>query len=433
MISLFPQIKEPSTRATVTFAGLFFFLILGIIIVNFLSLDLSHLSFLIALACCGLITKNVYDRAFSKQSEITLRQKLVKDISGSSQELYTQLYKNSPVPYILIDRDGIIDSGNVASSRLLGVPQIKVKDLNIFGRMQCESLDHLDLLINKYQSGISVSDETVQVKRMDGEFSWALMSLFQFTDDSGRQMGLMTLVDITKQKNIENAKTEFVSLASHQLRTPIAGIKWSAELLELDAGKTLTPQQKRYVDRLLTGVSRMALIVDDFLRVSRFELGTFQPEYVSIDLERTVHEIIAEQAPRVTQKKIEIKTFFDETIKTLVTDQNLLRMILSNLYSNAVKYTREEGTIHIGFSKKDDEIHLSIADNGMGIPMKDQDYIFSKLFRASNAVRNIPDGTGLGLYIVKQAVDVLRGRVSFTSVEDVGTTFEIVLPLSSLE
>lgn len=103
-------------------------------------------------------------------------------------------------------------------------------------------------------------------------------------------------------------------------------------------------------------------------------------------------------------------------------------MIVTNLYSNATKYTRENGTIHLGFARKEDDLVISVADNGMGIPVADQSEIFSKLFRASNAARNVPDGTGLGLYIVRQAVSVLKGHITFTTAENVGTTFEVTLP-----
>jgi signal transduction histidine kinase len=173
----------------------------------------------------------------------------------------------------------------------------------------------------------------------------------------------------------------------------------------------------------------MALLVDDFLRVSRFELGTFQREYSSVQVASFVKDITLEQTPKIEQKRLEVKTFFDDSIDSIVSDPNLLRMIVGNLLSNAIKYSREGGTIHIGYGKKDDEIVITVADNGMGIPVADQDRVFSKLFRAANAVRSVPDGTGLGLYIVKQAVDVLRGSITFTSVENMSTTFEVVLPL----
>jgi signal transduction histidine kinase len=284
------------------------------------------------------------------------------------------------------------------------------------------------MLIEKYRNAIPVSDETVRVKRPNGTEAWALLSLFHFVSIK-EHLGLLTLVDISKQKQVENAKSEFVSLASHQLRTPIAGIKWSAELLQMDNPQNLTDRQRKYIDRLLLAAHRMALLVDDFLRVSRFELGTFQPEYVEVNLTDLIKDIILEHTERIQQKNLDIKTFFDGDIESIISDTNLLRMIITNLFSNAVKYTREGGTVHIGFGRKNDDLLISVADNGMGIPMEDQERVFGKLFRAGNAVRQVPDGTGLGLYIVKEAVSVLGGNISFTSVENISTTFEVVLPL----
>jgi PAS domain S-box-containing protein len=421
------EIKIPMWTAAGVFVVLFVFLILISAATDLSLAQARGLLFLACFACCYFVAKNVYDKSRNNLEAEKIRRQITEDVTMYTKDLYTQLYQNSPVPYLLIDHEGIIGSANVAAARIFGFPLEKLKGLNVFSRLRTESLDHLDLLIEKFHSGVAISDETVRIEKVNGNQSWALLSLFNFEDNFGWKMGMLTLVDITKQKQVENAKSEFVSLASHQLRTPIAGILWSAELLEMD-GQSLTKQQKKYVDRLLVGVKRMALLIDDFLRVSRFELGTFQPEYGTINLTELFENIIQEQAQTVSKKNLEIKTFFDKSVRQVVTDQNLLRMILSNLYSNAVKYTRDSGTIHIGFSQKEDEIVISIADNGMGIPITQQEHIFSKLFRASNAVRNIPDGTGLGLYIVKAAVTVLNGRVSFISTENVGTTFEVNLP-----
>jgi signal transduction histidine kinase len=176
----------------------------------------------------------------------------------------------------------------------------------------------------------------------------------------------------------------------------------------------------------------MVILVDDFLRVSRFELGTFQPEYSDVDVRKVFDGVLDEQVDKVKQKNLEVKTFVDQSVTTVETDKNLLRMIVSNIFSNSVKYTSAGGTIHIGCRVQDDKLHISIADNGMGIPIRDQEQIFTKLFRASNAARNEPDGTGLGLYIAKEAVGVLRGKISFTSVENMSTTFDIVLPVRAV-
>lgn len=423
------QRNKAMIQATLTFALLFSGVILMALYYDFSQIDMGGLLFLMAFLCCVFVAKNIFDLTRANETSEELKKSVALDLAVSSEELYVQLYKNSPVPYVIIDEEGHIKSANIAAVRMLGVSQTKVKGINVFSRLQCEELEHLDLLIEKYRNHIAVSDEMVRVKRPDQREAWALLSLFGFTNVEGQSIGLMTLVDITKQKKAEDAKSEFVSLASHQLRTPIAGMKWSAELLLMDNPDALTERQHKYIDRLLVSIQRMALLVDDFLRVSRFELGTFQAEYKAVSLSALFEDIMTELDARVKQKQLTVKTFFDEAIDTIVTDPNLMRMIVTNLYSNATKYTRDKGTIHLGFGRKGDDVVITVADNGMGIPAEDQDQIFSKLFRAANAVRNVPDGTGLGLYIVHEAVSVLKGQVSFTTTENVGTTFEVVVPL----
>lgn len=408
--------------------GLVSLIVLASVTIDFRQIDLGGLLFLSAILCSVFIAKNVFDTAVAEEFSINVEKNFSEKLIFASRELYTELYQNSPVPYLLIDIDGQVRSANLAAHRLLGLSKGKMEGINVFSRITCDELNHLDMLIEKYRNAIPVSDETVRVKRPNGTEAWALLSLFHFVSIK-EHLGLLTLVDISKQKQVENAKSEFVSLASHQLRTPIAGIKWSAELLQMDNPQNLTDRQRKYIDRLLLAAHRMALLVDDFLRVSRFELGTFQPEYVEVNLTDLIKDIILEHTERIQQKNLDIKTFFDSDIESIISDTNLLRMIITNLFSNAVKYTREGGTVHIGFGRKNDDLLISVADNGMGIPMEDQERVFGKLFRAGNAVRQVPDGTGLGLYIVKEAVNVLGGNISFTSVENVSTTFEVVLPL----
>lgn len=429
MDSWFNRNRKAFTQSLFVFGLLFSAVLLLTIYYDFSSIDLGGLLFLMSFLCCVFIAKNTFDLVSSTEQTSELQKNIAMDLAFSSEELYIQLYKSSPVPYLILDIEGHVRSANIAAVRMLGVSQAKVKGVNVFSRLQCDNLEHLDFLIEKFRSGVAISDEMVRVKRPDHREAWSLLSLFGFTDVAGEKIGLMTLVDITRQKKAEDAKSEFVSLASHQLRTPIAGMKWSAELLLMDGAESLSDRQRKYIDRLLISIRRMALLVDDFLRVSRFELGTFQAEYAPVVLTDLFADIMSEQAARVEQKKLVVKTFFDKSVNKIISDQNLLRMITTNLYSNAIKYTREEGTVHIGFGKKDDNIVITVADNGMGIPVEDQDTIFSKLFRASNAVRDVPDGTGLGLYIAREAVSVLKGNISFTTTENIGTTFEVVLPL----
>lgn len=425
--------KIPFLQSLLMFAALFTGVVLLARNYDFSKVDLGGLLFLLSFLCCLFVAKNTFDLSRASLDANNLNKSASIDLAIASEELYVKLYENSPVPYMIIDGDGHVKSANMSAIRMLGVTQTKVLGVNIFSFLGNDSAEHLDLIVEKYRGRVPISSEMVRVKRQDHREAWALLSLFSFSNNAGERIGLLTLVDITKQKKAEDAKSEFVSLASHQLRTPIAGMKWSAELLKMDNPETLTERQVKYIDRLLISIKRMGTLVDDFLRVSRFELGTFHAEITKFSLTNLFEDIMEEQAQKVKQKQISVRTFFDKSIDNILSDTNLLRMIVTNLYTNAVKYTREEGTVHIGFGKKDGQLVITIADNGMGIPIEDQDEIFSKLFRASNAVRNVPDGTGLGLYIVREAVAVLRGSVSFTTTENVGTTFEVILPLDVSE
>ena len=143
-----------------------------------------------------------------------------------------------------------------------------------------------------------------------------------------------------------------------------------------------------------------------------------------------ISEVINDQSLMTSSKRLSVEKHFDNNITEIVTDENLLRMIITNIYNNAIKYSHKEGVIEITYSREGEDLVLEIKDSGMGIPAADQSRIFTKVFRASNAIREVPDGTGLGLYIVKKAAQTLRGRVTFNSRENIGTTFTVVIPLA---
>jgi len=419
------QAQSALLLASSVFLVLFSSVVCLALFYDFSEIHLGGLLFLISFLCCIFIAKNIYDVTAHAPITSTV---VLPAPSDDNSSIYTQLYNKSPVPYFVVDSEGVVTSANTAAARLLSMPQAKVEGINLFARLSTDETDNLDFLFDKFRSGVAVSDHMVRVKRDDNREAWGLLSLFQFQNNFEEQQGLLTLVDITKQKKAEDAKSEFVSLASHQLRTPIAGMKWSAELLQLDSPDTLTERQLKYMDRLHLSINRMSRLVDDFLRVSRFELGSFQAEYHTIVLKDLFTSVQAELAETVAQKDIEVHVEYETGITDFVTDPNLLRMIVTNLYSNAVKYTPLGGTVTISYARDNNMLRIQVTDTGIGIPTEDHDDIFSKLFRASNAVRDVPDGTGLGLYIVREAVTVLRGKASFTSVEGIGTTFDVQIP-----
>jgi len=238
--------------------------------------------------------------------------------------------------------------------------------------------------------------------------------------------------DITKEQEIDKAKSEFVSLASHQLRTPLTTVSWYTEMiLNGDVG-IITPEQKKYLEEIYQGNRRMIDLVNTLLDVSRIEMGTFKVEPKKTDIIMLSESVLNEQRPKIEQKKLEIVEKFNRDIPTFLTDPRLLRIVFQNLLANAVEYTPPKGKIEFFISLQNKKtILIKVSDTGYGIPKNQQDKIFMKLFRADNIREKATNGTGLGLYIAKSVVLNLGGEIWFESKENKGTTFYVTLPFTT--
>jgi len=274
----------------------------------------------------------------------------------------------------------------------------------------------------------------VKNKRKDGR-NYDSFAVISPVLDKGRQVKFFVGIerDVTKEKEIDRAKSEFVSLASHQLRTPLSTINWYAEmLLAGDAGK-INKEQKEYLQEVYKGNQRMVDLVNALLNVSRIELGTLAVEPEPTDLIDLANSVLNEIKPQIEQRKQKIVRTFGKNIPKINLDPKLMRIVFQNYISNAMKYTPEKGRIEIGIKKQKTEVLLSVKDNGMGIPKYQQVNIFTKLFRADNVREKETDGTGLGLYIVKSVIEQFGGKVWFESVESKGTTFFATIPIKGVE
>lgn len=243
---------------------------------------------------------------------------------------------------------------------------------------------------------------------------------------------VVVLHDVTREREIDRVKSEFVSLASHQLRTPLTAINWLTEILLSESTGTLNPEQKSQVEETLKSSKRMVSLIDALLNVSRLELGTMPIKQKVVNIADAVKICVEELEPKISKKNIHLMIQFDKTLRSFQTDPKLLDIVILNLLSNAIKYSRPKGNVSLIISKQVDNIKIDITDNGIGIPLKQQGMIFTKLFRADNALAADPDGTGLGLYLVKAVTESLGGNVSFVSTEGQGSTFSISLPISGL-
>ncbi|RJQ28821.1 sensor histidine kinase [Candidatus Parcubacteria bacterium] len=253
--------------------------------------------------------------------------------------------------------------------------------------------------------------------------------------------------ELQHAEEISRMKDEFVSLASHQLRTPPATVNWYAEiLLSGDLGK-LNDEQQKYLEEIFKANKRMIGLVNDFLNISRIELGTLTVEPQPTNLVEAAESVLAELEPQIKRKETQIQKHFVSNLPIISTDPKLMRIVFQNLLSNAVKYTPPRGTVAVAIEKHlepqaigipgsaggESHVFVTVSDTGYGIPAFQRDKIFTKLFRADNVKTKETEGTGLGLYLVKAIIERCGGTIWFESEEGKGTTFCVSLPLAFTE
>ncbi len=238
--------------------------------------------------------------------------------------------------------------------------------------------------------------------------------------------------DATVAREIDRMKTEFVSFASHQLRTPLSAMKWFSEmLLSGDAGK-LNPQQSEFVSNIYQSNERMIKLVKNLLDISRIESGRIIIDPVPSDISQLINNIVTEVIVKAQEKQQSIVIKVSSKLPQINLDPELIKNVFQNLLTNAIKYTPQKGKITISVAKKGDQILCQVVDNGYGIPKEELSQIFSKFFRASNIQKIETEGTGLGLYIVKAVVESSGGQVSVKSIIGKGSTFSFTLPIKGV-
>jgi len=329
---------------------------------------------------------------------------------------------------VLINKVALSLCGYKSSSKVVGEKYNKI--LKFFNEKTGEKdSSFIDKAISTGK--IQNMDQDIMLIRSDGKKIPVSDSAALLKDYDGKAIGCVVVFrDITQERIIDKTKTEFISLASHQLRTPLSIVKWYSETL-LEDVKDFKDDQKEYLEEIHDGNQRMIKLVNALLNVSRLELGTFtiQPELLSIT--KIADRTIKEFSLLLKEKNIKFTKKYDELSKINL-DEVLTHIIFQNLMSNAIKYTPIGGNVDLKIIHKKNKIEVSIKDNGMGIPKKQQGKIFTKLFRTDKVKKENIEGTGLGLYIVKSILDNCGGKIWFKSKEDKGSTFYVSFPIKGM-
>jgi PAS domain S-box-containing protein len=391
--------------------------------------------------------KNTIKTAFNIASDLKDEEEKLAEEKVKAESLINDLSKfklaldNASDLVIITDPYGIVVYGNQAIEKMTGY---KVEEAlgKKAGALWSESMpdEYYKNLWHTIEDLKRPFIGEIQNRRKNGEQYTASISAFPVLNKEGNIIFYVSIErDITKEKEIDKAKSEFISLASHQMRTPLTAINWYTEmLLDGDAGQ-LNEKQTEYFKEVYAAGQRMNEIIKSFLHILRLETGTMVANPVSVDLSALTKSTIEESRLDIEKKHIRIAEHSGEPVPSVRVDAELTHVILQNIVSNAVKYSTEGGEIEIslesvkqgeavgGKTAPENSVVVSVHDSGIGISETDQEKIFSKFFRADNAKRQDPNGNGIGLYMAKFMADMIGGDIWFESAEGKGTTFHLLL------
>lgn len=330
---------------------------------------------------------------------------------------------------IVIDESGRIDEINSHAAEVLSVDRQDIQ-----GTLLADLKDREDLGVLLEQIEANPEDpEGIKIGSQTYEISVELAEA-----ENRQTYKLVMLHDITKDEFIEDMKLTFVTVAAHQIRTPLSSIRWSLEILiqQLD-----NDEHKKIAQRGYRSTQNMLEIVNALLNLDRLQSGedgyNLQPVDITEMIDRYVQQVqdnnhIIDQADVIYNSPV-------DPLPKVRADEEKLQIVIRNLIDNALKYTPADGSVkvdtsvHVTNDYGSDMVQVEIADNGIGIPDADQDKIFSKFYRADNATKVKTDGTGIGLYISKQIIEAHDGTIWFESEEGEGTTFYIQLPIAAIQ
>lgn len=357
--------------------------------------------------------------------------KIVEDEKNKTSSIISNLVD----PIIILDKNGKLSMYNFRAEQILGFRRKDIgtsinnkKNYSLENFKEFLKVDFTvksgDELHSKYSN-----EEQINIKYNDEDLTFKIITA-EIYDNRKRFIGTMKVFsDLTREARINRLKTEFVSIAAHQLRTPLSAIKWSIKMiLDEDMGP-INAEQRDMLDKGFKSNERIIKLVNDLLNVSRIEEGKFGYDFKKENFLEICENVISNITNKLQKKNINFVFSKPEKLLPVMIDKEKVGLVLQNLVENAVKYTAENGRVSLILQEKGNTLFVKIMDNGVGIPKKDQKKLFTKFFRAENVMKMQTDGTGLGLFIAKNVINKHHGKIGFKSEEGKGSEFYFTLPI----
>ncbi|MCA9370400.1 MAG: PAS domain-containing protein, partial [Candidatus Peregrinibacteria bacterium] len=362
-----------------------------------------------------------------------------EEIEARTEELRQQYRKDSAIlksidyGVVMTDANGIITEANPAARDYIQNAKQEYQGKHIADTVIIQSGKQgqggvhpvIETLKTK-QSIRSTPDVHFSIVRSDNLLIPVTLSCVPLMSGATVVGAILVFQDATEQRRVDYLKSEFISLASHQLRTPLSSMQWYIELFGDEKG--MSKIQKEYLAEMRTAAKRMTSLIDALLHSARLETQDITPQVAPVDAVALLEDLCSEFRTMGRKKHITCNITLPKKKVIIETDSVLLHVAFKNLFSNAIKYTPENGKVSVSMRDTARAIEVVVTDTGIGIPKKEQKRIFERLFRASNARKMDTDGNGLGLYITKMIVESFGGTLRITSTEKKGTTVTLTLP-----
>ena len=355
---------------------------------------------------------------------------------NARRERWEAVFKFTEEGIIIFDADGKIEGFNPASVKLthysvkeaLGQPFAKIIKAITPESNSVVTASPLQKVLRDGKT-IAKSEQLIETKNKD--FIWTEVSYSPIFDSAGRVInGLAIIRNTQKDREIEDIKSDFISIVSHELRTPLSAIKgFLSMVIKKDFGD-LNEKQSHFLSRVYQSNQRLINLVEDLLNVSYIESGKIKLTPKPLVVEQLITEVVNELATKGFEKQIMLKINRRNKLPLVLADENRLRQILTNMIDNAIKYSLPKSEVTIDFKVQGDELITSVTDQGVGITSGQIDRIFQKFGRVYNPMSLQAGGSGLGLYIVKNLVEAHGGKIWVTSREGRGSKFSFTLPIT---
>lgn len=357
-------------------------------------------------------------------------------LDRAEMQKFELAFENASDQIVITDPEGLILYANKALEKTSGYSPKQVRGKTIgdkslwSGKMPSSFFDGIWRTIREGKTDFKGE---VQNRRANGEDYISEIHVAPVLDSSQKVRYLVIIErDITEAKKLEQAKDNFLSIASHELQTPLTAIHWHVEMIKSQDFGPLNAQQTEFVQTIEQITKQLSGLVKMLLNTSRIDVGSVAIKPEPMNLKSVIETVITEIQGSIKERKITVKQRYPAKIRAIPLDKNLIYVALTNLFANAVKYNKEKGTISVSVEATKAAYRVRISDTGMGIPANQQDRIFSRMFRADNARMANIQGSGLGLYITKWIIESAGGTIGFTSTMNKGSTFIFTIPFTGM-